>query len=77
MGVIKTTESSSEARIVISNGDLEALNQIKEKYHLKDGADVIVFALGILSQGAGKPVTIEKEDGSTVKLLPSDRLTTD
>ncbi len=74
MAVIKDAETTQEAKITINNGDLKALNEIKEKYQLKDGTDVITFALGVLSQGGGRPITIEKETGEMVKLLPSDKI---
>ncbi|HEX6416098.1 MAG TPA: hypothetical protein VFZ62_01090 [Candidatus Saccharimonadales bacterium] len=74
MAVRKDSETSEEFKLTIHNGDLEALNKIKEQYHLKDSADVIVFAIGVLSQANGKPISIEREDGSLAKLLPSEQL---
>jgi len=74
MAVRKDSETEEEAQFTVLNGDLKALNRIKEQYGLKDGDDVIVFALGLLSQGGGRPVTITKDDGTTTSLLPSDDL---
>lgn len=74
MAVKKDYEKDGKAGFTIENGDLEALNRIREAYDLKDSDDVIVFAIGLLSQGAGRPVTIVKDDGSTTKLLPADKL---
>lgn len=74
MAVRKDNENAEELKLTVFNGDLEALNKIKEQYHLKDSTDVIIFALGVLSQANGKPVSIEREDGSLAKLLPSDQL---
>lgn len=74
MAVRKDSETSEEAKFTIVNGDLAALNRIKQQYGLKDGDNVIVFALGVLSKAEGRPVTIENNDGTTTALLPSDDL---
>lgn len=74
MPVKKLSETEAEANFTINNGDLAALNRIKKQYSLKDSDDVIVFAIGILSQSNGRPVTVEKDDGSRIKLVPSDDL---
>jgi hypothetical protein len=74
MAVKKETESEDEAKFIITNGDLDALNKIKDQYNLKDGSDVIIFAVGLLSQSGGKAVAVERDDGSTVRLLPADEL---
>lgn len=74
MAVRKDNETPEEAKFTIVNGDLKALNRIKEQYGLKDGDDVIVFALGLLSQAQGRPITITNSDGTTISLLPSDDL---
>ena len=74
MAVKKDSEADGKAKFTINNGDLEALNRIKEQYHLSDGDDVIVFAIGLLDQAGGRPVTVELEDGARKKLLPSDDL---
>lgn len=74
MPVRKTSEDNGEANYTINNGDLEALNRIKEQYGLRDSDDVITFAIGVLSQSNGRSVTITRDDGTTAKLLPSDQL---
>lgn len=74
MAVIKENQTDSEGVIKITNGDFQALKKIKEDYHLSDVSDVVVFALGILSQSEGRPVTIQKNDGSNAMLVPSDKL---
>ncbi|HYH74719.1 MAG TPA: hypothetical protein VD735_02040 [Candidatus Saccharimonadales bacterium] len=74
MAVRKDNEANGEANYTINNGDLRALNRIKEQYHLTDSDDVLVFAIGLLSQSNGRAVTVEKDDGSFVKLLPADEL---
>ncbi len=74
MAVRKDNETNGVANYTINNGDLQALNRIKEQYGLRDSDDVIVFAIGLLNQAEGRPVTIQKADGSSLKLLPSDQL---
>lgn len=74
MAVRKDSEQDGEAQFTINNGDLQALNRIREQYHLGDGDDVIVFAIGLLDQAGGRPVTVRLEDGTTKNLLPSDEL---
>lgn len=68
MAITKKEDGS----ISITNGDLEALKKITEQYHVKDETDVIAFAIGVLSQSNGQGVTIRREDGIPVKLIPSD-----
>jgi hypothetical protein len=74
MPVRKTSEKDGEAQYTINNGDLQALNRIKEQYGLRDSDDVITFAIGVLSQSNGRSVSITKDDGTVAKLLPSDQL---
>jgi hypothetical protein len=74
MPVRKDSEENGEAKYTINNGDLQALNRIKDQYGLEDTDDVIVFAIGLLSQSNGRAVAVTKDDGSTIRLLPSDEL---
>jgi hypothetical protein len=74
MAVIKETFTDTGGSIKITNGDFNALKEIVTAYHLKDEADAIAYALGVLSQTDGKGVFIEK-DGMKVRLIPSDKLT--
>lgn len=74
MAVRKDSETTEEAKFTVVNGDLKALNRIKEQFGLKDLDDVFVFALGVLSQAEGRPITVERNDGTTTALLPSDDL---
>lgn len=74
MPVRKTSEEDGTALYTINNGDLIALNRIKEQYGLEDSDDVITFAIGVLSKSNGGPVSIINDDGSVAKFLPSDRL---
>lgn len=70
MAITKKDDGS----ISITNGDLEALKKIKDQYILKDETDVIAYAIGVLSQSNGTGLTIQKVDGTTLKLIPSDKL---
>lgn len=74
MAVNKQSSTETEADIKITNGDWQALKAIANSYGLTDEADVITFAIGVLSQADGKPVSIERGDGSVLKLIPSDKL---
>lgn len=74
MAVRKVKDDAQESQFVITNGDLNALKKVTDQYNLKDSSDVITYALGILSQSNGRPVEIEREDGTKLKLLPSDEI---
>lgn len=74
MAVKKDSENDGVAKYTVNNGDLMALNQIKELYDLPDSNDVITFAIGLLKQAGGRPVTIQNEQGALTDLLPSDEL---
>ena len=74
MAVNKENQTDTESTLKITNGDLLALKKIKEEYNLNDEADVLTFALGVLSQAKGKPLSIERDDGSILKLAPSEKL---
>lgn len=74
MAVIKGEFSDTEGTIKITNGDFQALKRIAEQYGITDESDVITFAIGVLSRANGKAVTVEQEDGSVVKFIPSDKL---
>lgn len=74
MPVKKTSEKDGVAQYTINNGDLIALNRIKDEYNLKDSDDVIAFAIGVLNNAKGKAVSIPNEDGTVSKFLPADQL---
>lgn len=46
------------ASYTINNGDLIALNKIKDQYDLEDSDDVITFAIGVLSNANGGVVSV-------------------
>lgn len=77
MAVIKDNETDGVATFTINNGDLVALNDIKEKYNLRDSDNVLTFAIGVLKQAGGRPVTVQNDQGSLTNLLPSDQLQRD
>lgn len=74
MAVRKDSDTPEAAQFTVTNGDIDALRKIKEQYNLKDDESVLVFALGVLSQGNGQPVSVRREDGSPRSLVPSNEL---
>ena len=74
MAVKKGAFTDTQGEITISNGDYQALKKIAQDYKITDESDVITFAIGILSKANGRPISIEQEDGSVVKFIPSDKL---
>ncbi len=75
MAVQKKGEfTETQGEITISNGDLQALKKIAKDYGITNEADVITFAIGLLSRANGRAVSIEQEDGTVTRFLPSDKL---
>lgn len=74
MAVRKGNFTETEGDITITNGDFQALRKIAEEYGLADESDVIAFAIGILDQSGGQGVIIRREDGTPVRLMPSDSI---
>lgn len=74
MAVIKGSFTDSQGDITITNGDFQALKRIAQSYGITDVSDVITFAIGILSKANGRAISIEQEDGSVIKFIPSDKL---
>lgn len=74
MAVQKGNFTENQGEITISNGDLEALKKIAKDYQIADESDVIAFAIGILSEASGRPISIEQPDGTVKKFMPSDKL---
>jgi hypothetical protein len=73
MAIIQEQQTDAEATLKVTNGDFQAMKKIKDQYGLGDVSDVLVFALGVLSQANGQPVSISSPEGP-VKLMPSDKL---
>ena len=59
--------------LTIDNGDLQALNQIIEKYNFKDDEAALRFALYVLLRSENNTVSVE-EGGKKVNLVPSEKL---
>ncbi|MFA6000432.1 MAG: hypothetical protein WC783_05700 [Candidatus Paceibacterota bacterium] len=74
MAVQRGTFTETQGEITITNGDFQALRKIAQDYNISDETDVITFAIGVLSRANGRAVTIEQEDGSALKLMPSAKL---
>lgn len=68
------TTADEHFDVSINNGDCVALKKIVDIYGLKDETSVIAFAIGILSQSNGQGVSVTKENGVVVRLIPSDDL---
>lgn len=74
MAVTKETQSTAtEGVIKITNGDWQALKQAASSYGVKDEADIIAFAIGVLDKSSGRGVVVETTEGRT-KFIPSDKL---
>ena len=77
MAVKKGKFTETEGEITITNGDFQALKKIAKAYNLSDEADVITFAIGVLSKADGKGVALEQENGTIIKYIPADKLRKD
>lgn len=75
MAVTKELSSTpSEGNIRITNGDWQALVRAAASYGLKDEADIIAFAIGVLDKSNGHGVLVETNEGGRLKFIPSDKL---
>ena len=74
MAVQKGNFTDTQGEITITNGDFQALKKIAQDYGISEESDVIAFAIGVLSQANGKPISVERTDGSVIKFVPSDKL---
>jgi len=68
------TSTASEGSIKITNGDWQALIRAAASYGLKDEADIIAFAIGVLDKSNGRGVVVETNEGGRLKFVPSDKL---
>ncbi|MCL2085574.1 hypothetical protein FWH09_01420 [Candidatus Saccharibacteria bacterium] len=66
-----------EQDVIISNGDLQALNEIRDKYNLSSSDSVIAFAIGALKQADGKPIAIPLQSGIMQRVMPAEGLKKD
>lgn len=75
MAVIKELESNqNEGKIKITNGDWQALIRAATSYGLKDEADIIAFAIGVLDKSSGRGVIVETNEGARTRFVPADKL---
>lgn len=56
----------------VSNGDLKALQDVKDKWGFKDEASALRFALAVIAQSEEHLVYIATKDGGKVPLTPGD-----
>ncbi len=61
----------------ITNGDLTALQTIKDRFNLNDEEAVLRFALAVMSQASNDTIYIEDDTGTKVGLHPSQSLRRD
>ncbi len=66
--------NSDHAVIEMTNGDLQALNAIKEKYNFKDIDGVIRFSLAVLTISQKGKLFHETPEGKTEWFEPMDDL---
>ncbi len=74
MAIIKTSEVPDHLEITINNGDLRALNQIKEKWHFKDKESILRFAIAALTLTEDGYLYAEQKDGTKRILKPAEEL---
>ena len=73
MAIIKTNNDPETLQVNINNGDLKALNEIKEIWGFKDQESVLRFALAALKiTGDGDLFALK--DGAKRSLKPADEL---
>ncbi len=68
-----TTAATAKVKLTIDNGDLQALNQIIEKYRFKDEESALRFAFFALLTSENNIISVE-ENGKKVNLIPSEKL---
>jgi len=74
MAIIKTQENHDDLQLIINNGDLRALNQIKEKWGFKDSESILRFAIAALTLTDDGYLYAEHKDGSRRMLKPAEEL---
>ena len=73
MAVVKTTDTDQELTLKVTNGDIVALKNVKEKWRFKNIEDIIRFALAVMVKSDDQAVTV-KQSGESTTLSPSDDL---
>jgi hypothetical protein len=74
MAIIKTKENNDDLQLIINNGDLRALNQIKSKWGFKDNESILRFAIAALTLTDDGYLYAEHKDGTKRILKPADDL---
>ena len=74
MAIIKTQENNDDLELIINNGDLRALNQIKSKWGFKDNESILRFAIAALTLTEDGYLYAEQKDGTKRILKPADDL---
>jgi hypothetical protein len=74
MAIIKTKENHDDMELTINNGDLRALNQIKDKWGFKDNESILRFAIAALTLTDDGYLYAEQKDGTRRILKPAEEL---
>lgn len=74
MAIIKTQENHDDLQLTINNGDLRALNQIKDKWGFKDNESILRFAIAALTITDDGYLFAEHKDGTRRVLKPAEDL---
>lgn len=74
MAIIKTKENNDDLQLIINNGDLRALNQIKSKWGFRDNESILRFAIAALTLTEDGYLYAEQKDGTKRILKPADDL---
>ena len=74
MAIIKTKENNDDLQLIINNGDLKALNQIRSKWGFKNNESILRFALAALTLTETEYLYAEQKDGTKRMLKPADDL---
>jgi len=70
---ITTTRNNDGINLAINNGDLQAIEEVIEKYHFKDEESLFRFALAALLRSETNGVYIE-ENNNKIFVQPSEKL---
>ena len=69
-GIPDTTKITVE----FDNGDLQAMNTVKNEWHFIDEANLLRFALAVLSRAKNKKVYVEDAAGNKFPIAPGQQL---
>ncbi len=76
MAIVRQPDQTNDDQlnVNINNGDLAALQAIKDRFGLRDEEAVLRFALAILTKSTSPTIYVEDENGVKVGLSPSEAL---